>query len=68
MTQDWIVSVLEDLRAFADQNEMPATAELLDDALLVAAAEIASRAARQTDRNAQNDRRVSGSHRPMRHA
>lgn len=68
MTQDWIVSVLEDLRAFADKNEMPATAELLDDALLVAAAEISSGQARQADCNATSDRRVSRTDRTVRHA
>lgn len=42
MTNDWILDVLTDLRAFASLNAMPRLAEHLDDATLAAAAEIAA--------------------------
>lgn len=42
MRNDWILDVLADLKAFASANGMTALAEQLDDATLVAAAEIAS--------------------------
>lgn len=42
MTNDWILDVLADLRAFADANGLSATGEHLDDAVIAAAAEIAA--------------------------
>jgi hypothetical protein len=42
MTHDWILDVLADLKAFASANDLRALAEQLDDAKLIAAAEIAS--------------------------
>ena len=42
MQNDWILDVLADLKSFATANEMVALAEQLDDASLVASAEMAS--------------------------
>ena len=56
MTNDWILDVLADLKAFARTNGMTVLAEQLDDAVLIAAAEIASlkgRAAAIADRDAR---------------
>lgn len=44
MHNDWILDVLADLRRFALANDFSALAEQLDDATLVAANEIASKA------------------------
>ena len=44
MQHDWILDVLADLKAFATSNGLPALAEQLDDARIVAMAETASRA------------------------
>ena len=44
MQNDWILDVLADLKSFAIANGMCALAEQLDDATLIAAAEIASEA------------------------
>lgn len=41
MTDKWIIDVLSDLRTFAQQNDLPALAEHLDDAKVIAASEIA---------------------------
>lgn len=46
MRKDWIVDVLADLKAFAEHNGLDATAAGLEDAALVAVAEIASHGAR----------------------
>ena len=43
MQQNWIIDVLTDLRAFAAANEMPGLAEQLDDARMVALAEISTK-------------------------
>ncbi len=48
MRNEWILDVLIDLRAFASANGLGALAEQLDDATLVAAAEIASQAGEAT--------------------
>ena len=40
MGQEWILDVLADIRSFAVNNRMPQLAEQLDDAMLVAAAEM----------------------------
>lgn len=42
MRREWIVDVLADLRAFAEHNGMEATAAGLEDAALVAVAELSS--------------------------
>jgi len=42
MANDWIIDVLADLKAYATKNGLSALAAQLDDASLVAAAEIAS--------------------------
>ena len=42
MKNTWILDVLADLRTFAHNNELGKLAEHLDDARLVAAAELAS--------------------------
>ncbi|WP_428928773.1 hypothetical protein [Marinibacterium sp. SX1] len=44
MQNDWILDVLADLKSFATANGMTTLAEQLDDATLIAAAEIASQA------------------------
>ena len=49
MANDWIIDVLADLRRFAGSNGLDALAEQLDDATLVAAAELASRGECTTD-------------------
>ena len=43
MSHNWILDVLADLKAFAQQNELVALAEQLDDATLIAATELASK-------------------------
>jgi hypothetical protein len=40
MRNDWILDVLTDLRTFAEQNGMAASADHLSDACLVVAAEL----------------------------
>ncbi|MEX3314563.1 hypothetical protein [Sulfitobacter sp. PS-8MA] len=42
MHDDWILDVLADLKAFAAANRLPRTAEQLDDAALVALAEMSA--------------------------
>lgn len=42
MGDDWILDVLADLKVYAETNGLSVLAEQLDDARLVAAAEIAS--------------------------
>ena len=42
MTNDWILDVLADLRAFAHQNNLPRLAAQIEGTALVAAAELAS--------------------------
>lgn len=42
MAYDWIFDVLEDLKSFAEANGLPALAAKADEALLVAAQEIAA--------------------------
>ncbi len=42
MGQKWIIEVLADLRAFADQNGLPLLAQQLEATTMVARAEIAS--------------------------
>ncbi|MCC6306411.1 MAG: hypothetical protein IT545_14620 [Rhodobacteraceae bacterium] len=42
MQHDWIIDVLTDLAAFAQQNGMAALAEQLEDSKLIAAGELAA--------------------------
>lgn len=49
MPNDWIIDVLADLRAFAELNGLEATAAQLEDASLVALAELSSTAPRGRD-------------------
>ena len=42
MTNEWIIDVLTDLKRFAQENGLHATASELDDVCLVALAELAS--------------------------
>ena len=42
MAHDWILDVLADLKAYAKNNGLPALADELDEATLIAATEIAS--------------------------
>lgn len=44
MQNDWILDVLVDLKAFAGANDLKALTEQLDDTILIAAAEIATKA------------------------
>ncbi|WP_299650397.1 hypothetical protein [uncultured Jannaschia sp.] len=41
MSKEWIIDVLGDLRSFAQTNAMPCLADQLDEAIMVAAIEIA---------------------------
>jgi hypothetical protein len=40
MSRDWMIDVLVDLRSFAGANTLPGLAEAIDDAILIAAAEL----------------------------
>ena len=42
MEHDWILDVLADLRNYASRNDLPALAERLQEAVLLAAVEISS--------------------------
>ncbi|MDJ1007670.1 MAG: hypothetical protein QNJ13_07560 [Paracoccaceae bacterium] len=42
MTNDWILDVLADLRSFARKNDLPKLVAQLEDASLIAAAELTS--------------------------
>ncbi|WP_172298446.1 hypothetical protein [Pseudoruegeria sp. HB172150] len=42
MANDWILDVIADLKAFANENGLSRTADQLDDVSLIAAVEIAS--------------------------
>jgi len=43
MSQNWILDVLADLKSFALRNDLTALAEQLDDTIMIAATEIASK-------------------------
>lgn len=45
MPHDWLINVLNDLRVYALRNGLPALADQMVEARIVAAAEIASRSA-----------------------
>jgi hypothetical protein len=40
MSQEWMIEILADIRAFAERNMMADLAEQLDDAIIVAAREL----------------------------
>ena len=61
MKSDWILDVLTDLKTFALSNQLPQLAEQLDDAALVAMAEIASVQERKIAR-AHGNKAASGIH------
>ena len=42
MQQKWIIDVLTDLRTFAEANGLPLLAEQLDDARMIASAELST--------------------------
>ncbi|GGA23713.1 hypothetical protein GCM10011498_25770 [Amylibacter cionae] len=44
MSQEWIISVLKDLKNFANQNQLGRLAEQLDDTIHVAVAETTTKA------------------------
>jgi len=51
MPNDWIIDVISDLKCFANNNGLPALAQQLDDAVLIAAMEIASNKGGVSDGN-----------------
>ena len=59
MRDDWILDVLADLRAFAMANQLPRTAEQLDDAALIALAEMSLQRERAMGQT-HEDRAASG--------
>lgn len=60
MNQEWIVDVLTDLQVFAHQNQLGRLAEHLNEAKLIAALEVASRA-KGADIGAAGGNRTLGS-------
>ena len=50
MPHDWIIEVLDDLRAYAKENRLDALAREIEGAQLVAQTEIASRPGAGTDK------------------
>ena len=56
MQNEWILDVLADLRSFAEANDLPQLAEHLDDAGLIAVAEIATRVERSAARGHGDER------------
>ncbi|WP_375255534.1 hypothetical protein [Yoonia sp.] len=51
MGHDWIIDVLADMRRFARQNDMPLLCAQLDDAMMVATAEVANMRTRPSMRS-----------------
>lgn len=60
MSKEWIIDVLGDLRSFAQANAMPTLAEQLEEAIMVAAAEIVQVAPVQVGRNGAETGRCAG--------
>ena len=60
MSKEWIIDVLGDLRGFAQANAMPTLAESLDEAIMVAATEIAQTPPVQAGRNGAETGRCVG--------
>lgn len=63
MRNDWIIDVLADLKCFALANGLPALAEQLDDATLVAASELALMDGRLSDGKFRVEQRTGDIHR-----
>ncbi len=59
MGHDWIFEVLEDLRAYAVLNDLPATAAKAEEALLIARAEVAGGDDRPGDRGQPKVKRAN---------
>ncbi|SDX08594.1 hypothetical protein [Celeribacter indicus] len=53
MRNDWILDVLTDLRSFAEQNGLKASAEQLGDTCLVVAAELANAGSEKRSQQAE---------------
>ena len=64
MGHNWIIDVLADVKAFAEQNNLPLLAGQLDDTLLVAHAEVVTGMSAGTVKVAgghgRNDRELAG--------
>lgn len=60
MSQDWIISVLQDLRSFAQKNGYPLLAEQIDDTIHVAVAELSATPRVVVEPNANTDTSVPG--------
>lgn len=56
MKKDWMIDVLADLRACALNNKMTVLAEHLDDAILVAASELARKSSGETGLGEYSDK------------
>ena len=61
MGHDWIIDVLADMRRFARQNDMPLLCAQLDDAMMVASAEVANMPAQPSLRSEERSTK-SGPH------
>ncbi|WP_180957649.1 hypothetical protein [Neptunicoccus cionae] len=61
MSQEWIISVLKDLKTFASQNGLGRLAEQLDDTIYVAVAETTTKARNiaAAEGDAKSDRNIS---------
>lgn len=60
MCNEWIIDVLSDLRGFAVKQAMPDLAEHLDDAILMAAAQICSQNTDVAGPDDPKNRNISG--------
>ncbi|WP_371171285.1 hypothetical protein [Aliiroseovarius sp. 2305UL8-7] len=56
MSDEWIIDVLTDLKAYAVKNGLDITAEQLDDARLIAMTEIASASRQETENTRVNEK------------
>lgn len=56
MSDEWIIDVLTDLKAYAVQNGLSVTADQLDDARLIAMTEIACVARHETENKRAYDK------------
>lgn len=63
MGHDWILSVLSDLKTYAEQNDLPSLAGQLTDTAVVASAEIAGQSDEgngRADGDGRKSRRIPG--------
>ncbi len=60
MSNEWILDVLSDLRGFAIKQSMPDLAEHLDDAILMAAAQLSVQNADVAGPDDPKNRNISG--------